>query len=203
MLAHASKAHLDTAASGITRAEARGVVARASRPCGSAPAHTGGTPVPLRPRHCPVAQICNLLYRRLSVGRAPHGSTPCGLQIRDAADCKSALQTMRLRIWGQYHDGLTCKKRGDRIAAGRFPSARRLQWRAAEPRVTVRPADTPFRHPGRRPHEIPSRSWHPCLLSGHWRASFGVDHARSLAHYYRIQKVECRRQHATLLDRRG
>jgi len=45
-----------------------------------------------------VAQIFNLLYRRIAFGKPSTilmglaFSTSCGLQIRDTADCKSALQ---------------------------------------------------------------------------------------------------------------
>src|ERR1041385_2970776 len=48
-----------------------------------------------------VAQISNLLYRRLPVGRLSVGpglqnySMRCGLEIRDAADWKSALRVTR------------------------------------------------------------------------------------------------------------
>jgi hypothetical protein len=47
-----------------------------------------------------VAQVSNLPYRRLPVGRAPTNSTAlelretCGLEIRDTADWKSALQPL-------------------------------------------------------------------------------------------------------------
>src|SRR5450830_1228991 len=59
--------------------------------------------------HCLVAQVSNLLYRRLPVGRACDlGSattlsgasairTASGLEIRDTADWKSALQRGRIR----------------------------------------------------------------------------------------------------------
>jgi len=42
-----------------------------------------------------VAQIVNLLYRRLEIGSAGASSmikTACGLAIRDTADCQSALR---------------------------------------------------------------------------------------------------------------
>jgi len=42
-----------------------------------------------------VAQVGNLLYRRLAIGEAAEGSgvpTVCGLTIRDTADCQSALR---------------------------------------------------------------------------------------------------------------
>src|SRR6266496_2671149 len=53
-----------------------------------------------------VAQICNLLYRRLAVGRVRTLAARGGFQIRDTADCKSAplgcgqssLQTFSRRI---------------------------------------------------------------------------------------------------------
>jgi hypothetical protein len=48
-----------------------------------------------------VAQIFNLLYRQVALDRAAANSTragratPCGLQVRDTAECNSALQTKR------------------------------------------------------------------------------------------------------------
>jgi hypothetical protein len=48
-----------------------------------------------------VAQIFNLLYRRIAFGSASlrpepfEFSKPSGLKIRDTADCKSALQPRR------------------------------------------------------------------------------------------------------------
>ena len=51
-----------------------------------------------------VAQIFNLLYRRLAVGRASAFADRGGLQIRDTADCKSALLRFRLR-WSVLHQG--------------------------------------------------------------------------------------------------
>ncbi len=51
-----------------------------------------------------VAQIFNLLYRRLAVGRASAFADRGGLQIRDTADCKSALLRFRLR-WSVFHQG--------------------------------------------------------------------------------------------------
>jgi hypothetical protein len=39
-----------------------------------------------------VAQISNLLYRRLQVGRALHKGPACGLEIRDTAGWKPALR---------------------------------------------------------------------------------------------------------------
>src|SRR2546426_11952717 len=50
-----------------------------------------------------VAQISNLLCRRLGVGKPSQtlsvleSTEDCGLQIRDTADCKSALRRLRLR----------------------------------------------------------------------------------------------------------
>ena len=44
-----------------------------------------------------VAQISNLLYRRLPVGRPPEVSSACGLEIRDTADWKSALRLAALQ----------------------------------------------------------------------------------------------------------
>ena len=38
-----------------------------------------------------VAQVGNLLFRRLAVGCASETCTVCGLPIRDTADCQSAL----------------------------------------------------------------------------------------------------------------
>jgi hypothetical protein len=52
---------------------------------------------------CGVAQICNLLYRRIAFGGAPgapKSSDPAaasGLQIRDTAKCNSAPLWLRLR----------------------------------------------------------------------------------------------------------
>jgi hypothetical protein len=49
-----------------------------------------------------VAQICNLLYRRIAFGRSPEHSAPFplaaagGLKIRDTAECNSALLWLRL-----------------------------------------------------------------------------------------------------------
>jgi hypothetical protein len=49
-----------------------------------------------------VAQACSLLFRRLSVGSAarspgrPEKSERCGFQIRDTAECNSALRGLRL-----------------------------------------------------------------------------------------------------------
>jgi len=49
-----------------------------------------------------VAQICNLLYRRIAFGKssaAPPAfalATASGLQIRDTAECNSALRRLRL-----------------------------------------------------------------------------------------------------------
>ena len=40
-----------------------------------------------------VAQVANLLFRRLAVGQRQAIGTACGLPIRDAADCQSALPT--------------------------------------------------------------------------------------------------------------
>ena len=42
-----------------------------------------------------VAQISNLLYRRVVVGRALDKPTRSGLQIRDTAECNSALRVGR------------------------------------------------------------------------------------------------------------
>ena len=39
-----------------------------------------------------VAQVGNLLFRRLAVGKRPANTNACGLPIRDTADCQSALQ---------------------------------------------------------------------------------------------------------------
>jgi hypothetical protein len=39
-----------------------------------------------------VAQVSNLLYRRLPVGYTLNSHNLCGLEIRDTADWKSALQ---------------------------------------------------------------------------------------------------------------
>ena len=49
-----------------------------------------------------VAQICNLLYRRIAFGKARRAwgvlelATASGLQIRDTAECNSALLWLRL-----------------------------------------------------------------------------------------------------------
>jgi hypothetical protein len=53
-----------------------------------------------------VAQICNLLYRRIAFGGAPAvakssaSDVAGGLQIRDTAECHSALLWLRLRRAG-------------------------------------------------------------------------------------------------------
>ena len=50
-----------------------------------------------------VAQSCTLLYRRIAFGRVPKATGPSclparsGLQIRDTAECNSALRPLRLR----------------------------------------------------------------------------------------------------------
>ncbi len=44
------------------------------------------------PMNRPVAQVGNLLYRRLAVGRHRDRLEHCGLPIRDTADCQSALR---------------------------------------------------------------------------------------------------------------
>ena len=49
-----------------------------------------------------VAQISNLLYRRLAVGRPFARRDACGLKIRDTADWKSALLWLRLRRAVEY-----------------------------------------------------------------------------------------------------
>jgi hypothetical protein len=41
-----------------------------------------------------VAQVGNLLIRRLAVGRALVTGRICGLPIRDTADCQSALRPL-------------------------------------------------------------------------------------------------------------
>ena len=54
-------------------------------------------------RFADVAQICNLLYRRIAFGSASRPATACGvaaasgLQIRDTAEFNSALLRLRLR----------------------------------------------------------------------------------------------------------
>jgi hypothetical protein len=55
-----------------------------------------------------VAQICNLLYRRIVFGWKPCAAgssglaTACGLPIRDTAECNSALLWLRLRRAGYF-----------------------------------------------------------------------------------------------------
>ncbi len=57
----------------------------------------------IRESHADAAQIFNLLHRRIAFGRASpvagayHFAIACGLQIRDTAECNSALLRLRLR----------------------------------------------------------------------------------------------------------
>ncbi len=51
----------------------------------------GGSP----PKHAGVAQISNLLYRRIAFGGLSEYRTASGLQIRDTAECNSALRSRR------------------------------------------------------------------------------------------------------------
>jgi hypothetical protein len=81
-LAHAAPAH--------DRTFARGTARTRRRKC--SPVHRLGTAeVGLKVRAV-VAQVFNLPYRRLPVGRRSECRGVGGLQIRDTADCKSALQ---------------------------------------------------------------------------------------------------------------
>ena len=50
----------------------------------------------LRSNKTAVAQVGNLLFRRLAVGAAPDRADRCGLPIRDTADYQSARRFFRL-----------------------------------------------------------------------------------------------------------
>src|ERR1043165_4209879 len=47
---------------------------------------------------CCVAQVGNLLFRRLAVGGPYPRGQPCGLPIRETADCQSALRRRPFRF---------------------------------------------------------------------------------------------------------
>jgi len=83
-------------------------------------------------RACVVAQVSNLLYRRLPVGKAATYHHACGLEIRDTADWKSALQGSRFqsaeRQLGHRACGLEIRDTADwksALQGSRFQSAER------------------------------------------------------------------------------
>ena len=63
------------------------------------------------PRATFVAQVGNLLYRRLTVGGTSKPRTRCGLPIRDTADCQSALLWLRLRRAMSWRLGVNIPER--------------------------------------------------------------------------------------------
>jgi len=107
--------------------------------------------LPWRGHPARVAQVGNLLCRRLAVGRPRTSLCGCGLAIRDTADSQSALR------W--FHQDAPQAKRDTALALGLSAARARQQQRGW--------ARRPHRKPKRRRRcALPAHSTNPALWTG-------------------------------------